>query len=95
MCYTYTLMSFHVFNGKKITKKHTDYRSVVLDKKTLLMRFVHWLKMIEARTEVAKLKEHLEDIERALTAGVSRTTIHEKLCQYGLKMTKGSFLNRP
>jgi len=47
----------------------------------------------EARTEVAKIKEHLDDIERALTAGVSRTAIHEKLCQYGLKMTKGSFLN--
>ena len=35
----------------------------------------------------------MDDIELALTAGVSRTAIHEKLCQYGLKMTKGSFLN--
>ena len=47
----------------------------------------------EARSEIAKLKEHLEAIKMALSAGVTRTAIHEKLGQYGLKMTKGSFLN--
>jgi hypothetical protein len=47
----------------------------------------------DARTEVAKLKDHLEAIEGALSAGVTRTLIYERLCQCGLKMTKGSFLN--
>jgi hypothetical protein len=66
---------------------------VALDKKNIADALRSLAEDDEARTEVAKLKEHLEDIELALTAGVSRTTIHEKLCQYGLKMTKGSFLN--
>ena len=47
----------------------------------------------EARTELAKLKEHLDSIDVALSAGVNRTKIYQTLCQCGLNMTKGSFLN--
>jgi hypothetical protein len=66
---------------------------VALDKKSVADALRSLVEDDEARTEVAKIKEHLEAIEQALTAGVSRTAIHEKLCQCGLKMTKGSFLN--
>ena len=64
-----------------------------MDKKSVADALRSLVEDDEARTEVAKIKEHLEAIELALTAGVSRTAIHEKLCQCGLKMTKGSFLN--
>jgi hypothetical protein len=66
---------------------------VALDKKSVADALRSLVEDDEARTEVAKIKEHLDDIELALSAGVSRTTIHKKLCQCGLKMTKGSFLN--
>jgi hemerythrin-like domain-containing protein len=46
-----------------------------------------------ARTELAKLKDHLDSIDAALSAGVNRTKIYYALCECGLNMTKGSFFN--
>jgi uncharacterized protein (DUF849 family) len=45
----------------------------------------------KGRSEMARLREIIDDIEAALSAGASRADIHKTLLQHGYKLTEKGF----
>jgi hypothetical protein len=62
-----------------------------MDKKTISEQLRTLATNDKNRTDTARLRDVIDDVEAALSAGVSRLAVYETLKENGLDMTKNSF----